>query len=255
MLRLTADTIRQLPAPAALVRATPRAAAAVAVLAAGALVSAAAAGAEPPTFKADVGAAVGWVHRSVKNDSSVNPLGASYDAAFVQSAHLSIPLFSWLRVGPYFHHTYHGVNIPEGALEPKGSGIDKGTMRAYTLGARLQPTLAVSRRLYLHLILGVAWGRLTMPRMKVATASRSYELPERIGVFVEVPMGFGAAFEIIPRWLAITFDSTVAPNIAQSGSLFGRTQFVDSTGAVDHTQPLPQLNLTWSQMFGLSVLL
>jgi hypothetical protein len=210
---------------------------------------------DPPYYKADVGASIGWVHRSVRQDRAFNPLGASYDAAIAETAHFAIPLFSWVRIGVFFQHCYHGVNIPDGSLEPAGAGIDKGTMRAYSLGARLEPTLAVSRRLSLRLILGAAWGRLTMPRMKVSTTSRSYEVSEREGVFVEVPMGLGVAFEIIPHWLAITFDSTVAPNVAQSGALFGHTQFIDSTGALDHTQPMPQLNLTWAQMFGLSVLL
>jgi hypothetical protein len=230
-------------------------AAAFATLAAVSAFSTPAAASDPPYYKADIGASVGYLHRSVKNNTSVNPLGASYDAAFAQTAHLAIPVFPWVRIGVFFQHAYHGVNIPEGSLEPAGAGIDKGSMRAYTLGARIQPTLAVSRRLSLHLFLGAAWGRLTMPPMKVSSSSRSYELPERTGVFVEVPVGFGAAFEIIPHWLTITFDSTVAPNMAQGGSLFGRTQFVDSTGALDHTQPMPQLNLTWAQMFGLSVLL
>jgi len=210
---------------------------------------------EPPYYKADVGASLGYLHRSVKGGSSVNPLGASYDAAFAQTAHLAIPIFSWMRIGLFFQNAYHGVNIPQGALEPTGSEIDKGTLRAYSIGGRIQPTLAVTRRLSLHLFLGASWGRLSMPRMKVSTSSRSYELPQRTGVFVEVPVGFGAAFEIIPHWLAVTFDSTLAPNMAQSGSLFEQTQFIDSTGKMDHTQPFPQLNLTWAQMFGLSVLL
>jgi hypothetical protein len=103
--------------------------------------------------------------------------------------------------------------------------------------------------------IGIAWGRMTVERMKVTAPTRTYTLFLREGVAVEMPLGFGASYEILARRLAVVFETTVSRVTNQSGTLFDRVQYTDSLGRVAHAQPFPTTTSTVTQMFGLSLLL
>jgi hypothetical protein len=204
---------------------------------------------------AEFGASVGWVQRSAVDDALHNPSNVRYQAALAETVQFKVGLWSWLRLGAYYQRAYHKVEIPTSSLKPPGTEIDLGDMLAYSIGTRIEPTFTVTPRLRLWGILGAGWGRMTVSKMKVTTPTSKYTVQDREGVFVEFPLGIGGAFNVIPGWLAITFDTTLAPNWAQSGSLHEPTQFVDAAGQMRHTDPLPELNYTFAQMFGLALLL
>jgi hypothetical protein len=212
--------------------------------------------AEPtPAHKVEVGVSAGWLHRSAKTSTAHNPAGMSYGGAFGQTVQVRLRVANWLRVGAYYQRAYHTIGIPQGGVAPPGAGVDLDSTLAYSIGARLEPTIELSPRVRLWLILGAGWGRLTTPRMKVSSSTNKYTVMEREGVLAEFPMGIGGSFQVIPRWLAITFDTTIAPNYAQSGSLHEPTQYVDDRGVIGHTVPMPEIGATFAQMFGLSLLL
>jgi hypothetical protein len=219
------------------------------------LLAAPSAHAEEHGYKADVAASVGWLNRSTPTDPASNPTGGSYDAAFGQTFQVRAAVTSWMRIGVYHQRGYHKLNLPAGALGSRDSTIDLDEVLAYSLGGRLEPTLVVTPRLRLWLVLGAGWGRMSVSRMHVSTGSRSYTVQKRQGVMVEFPFGFGGSYQIIPGWLAITSDTIYAPNQDQSGSLFERTQYIDSFGTLRHTQPMPVPRSTFSQMFGLALIL
>lgn len=210
---------------------------------------------EPPRHLAEFGASVGWIQRTAVKDASHNPSQIGYGAALGETVQFKAQLWPWLRLGAYYQRAYHKVEIPTSSLRPPGTEIDLGSMLAFSIGARLEPTLVLTPRLRLWGILGIGWGRMTVGRMKVSVATGSYTVQEREGVLVEAPMGLGGAFHVIPGWLAVTFDTTISPNYAQSGSLHEPTQYVDSSGMMRHTEPMPELSYTFAQMFGVALLL
>lgn len=84
---------------------------------------------------------------------------------------------------------------------------------------------------------------------------RTYRIDARSGVFVEIPIGLGASYELIPKWLAVQGQLRVAPLVKQSGDLFDTVQIVDNFGQIDTTGPMPTQTVSASALLGLSLLL
>jgi hypothetical protein len=96
---------------------------------------------------------------------------------------------------------------------------------------------------------GYGWGRTTMGKMKV---QGDYTVPERDGVFLEMPVGIGAAYDVWKNHLAVDLQGSWASMSAQSGSIFLPTQYTDTQGKIGHQSAMPQFNSTWVIALGVS---
>jgi hypothetical protein len=209
--------------------------------------------ADPTSPRAELGASAGVVHRVASADE--NPRGIGYNPALGVTVAAVIPIWAWLRIGAYYQRSSHSLDLPVGAVDVAGSSIDLGSVLAFSIGARIQPTLRPTDRLSLWASVGAGWGRITSPRMTVTSPTHQYTVQEREGVFVEVPFGIGGAYEIIARWLCVTLDGTWGPNYAQSGSLYDPIQTVDNQGLLQRSPSMPKVSSTFTQMVGLMLLL
>jgi len=204
---------------------------------------------------AEVGVSAGLILRSEMSGASENPAGVSYGPGFGQIVQAKAPLHRYLRFGIYYQRAYHEAQLPASSLGPAGTEFDFGSVLALSLGARAEPTLPLTPRLRLSAIIGAGWGRITTPKMTVKAPNASYTVYEREGVFVEIPMGLAVYYDIIPEWLAISAAATYAPNLAQTGNLYERLQYVDSAGTMQRAPSFPRQDPTVTTMLGLLLLL
>jgi hypothetical protein len=162
-------------------------------------------------------------------------------------------VFRYLRFSGFVVEANHSLQLPAGALGLQGP-IQSGSVHTYTFGARLSPMLPIGQRVRLWLSAGAGWGRMEYPRM-TAPELGSNPVRERSASIVEIPLGLGAAFEVIPRWLAIhaAFTGSVVPS--QIGDALEPGQAIDAAGKMKAIGPLPKLDASCAQMIGLSLLL
>lgn len=197
----------------------------------------------------------GLAVRSASTDEAVNPGGIGYEPALQLSFQARGYVWSWLNAAVYYRRASHELTLPRGAAGFDYEQIEKDDVLTYSLGARLEPTYQVSHEFRVWLSLGVGWGRMTLDKVDVIESERSYTVPDRAGVFVELPIGIGASYEVVPRWLAIQAEIDIAPLSQQSGKLFDPTAFVDNHGSLAHAGPMPSQTLSGSFLVGVSLLL
>lgn len=193
--------------------------------------------------------------RRASTDASVNPDGIGYDPAVQFSFQGRGYVSPWLSFSLYYVRASHEVSLPPGAAGMDYEQIDMDTVLSYSLGARVEPTYRVSDTFRAWLSLGVGWGRMSLDKVTVQEQDRSYTVRDRAGVFVEVPFGIGASYEIVPRWLAIQAEADVAHLSKQSGKLFDPTPFVDNKGSRDAVGPMPTQTISSSFLLGVSLIL
>lgn len=221
-----------------------------------ALQAAAAEEAEPgsePQAEFSVLAGLGTRHAST--DDGVNPDGIGYDPAFQLAFQGRGYVWPWLNFAVYHLRASHEISLPRGAAGMDYETVDMGTVLTYSLGARLEPTYRVSDSFRTWLSLGVGWGRMSLEKVTVYEEARSYTVRERAGVFVEVPVGIGASYEVVPRWLAVQAEANVAHLSKQSGKLFDPTPYVDSQGSRGTVEPMPTQTISTSFVLGVSLIL
>jgi opacity protein-like surface antigen len=181
--------------------------------------------------------------------------GIAYEPALQLSFQARGYVWSWLNAAVYHRRASHGIDLPRGAAGFDYERIEIDKALAYSLGARIEPTYRVSDVFRAWVSVGLGWGRMSLDRVHVQEATRSYTVRERAGVFVEVPMGIGASYELVPRWLTVQMEADIAPLSKQSGTLFGPTPYVDSNGSLHFTGSFPTQSLSTSFLLGVSFLL
>jgi hypothetical protein len=82
-----------------------------------------------------------------------------------------------------------------------------------------------------------------------------FTIRERSGVFVEFPLGLGASFDIIERWLAIEYEATAAPSTGQSGSAYQVFKAIDADGNLKDVGRFGAVEVSFVQTLGLSLIL
>lgn len=209
-------------------------------------------GSEP---QAEFAVLAGLGVRSASSDDAINPDGIGYDPALQLGFQARGYVYPWLSFALYHLRASHSINLPAGAAGLDYQSIDMGTVFTYSLGARLEPTYPVTDSFRAWLSVGVGWGRMSLDKVTVNEAARSYTIRERTGVFVEVPVGIGAAYEVIPNWLTVQAEADVAHLSKQSGKLYDPTPYVDSNGTVDTAGPFPTQTIAASFFVGAAILL
>jgi hypothetical protein len=176
-------------------------------------------------------------------DASSAP-GATYGAGLAWGVHGQIIAAPWLRFAAYYLHGSQPVTFADGALGVPWKLDGSTTLSSYVLGARLEPTWSPTSRLHLWLSVGAAWGRTAIGAMHVSAPS-PFDLASREGVLVEIPMGLGGNFDVIPRWLGAGFDATYGPVMSQTGDIYGDAHAIDASGraVVAHGMPTSKSSL------------
>jgi hypothetical protein len=181
--------------------------------------------------------------------------------------HARIELYRYLRFSAYFLRALHDLR-PHGSQRAPQAFGEAGDftyppllvppVETMVFGARIAPTLPLSSRARSWLTAGVGWGRLHLGRV-AGTGGENGLMPplirERSGTFVEIPLGLGTSFEIIPRWLSIEIETTGAFIVGQSGKAFETVQAIDAAGIQRKIRPLPLLDGSFVQTLGLSIVL
>lgn len=177
----------------------------------------------------------------IERPAQANDTGIAYGRGYVYGAHAQILTAPWLRFSVYYLRARQPLTIPDGSLREGTSVEGDEHLSSYVLGARIQPTLNLGRRLHLWANAGAGWGKVWAPAMELRDASGTMRIGERDGVLVEVPLGLGGSFDIIERWLAISVDATYALLLEQSGSVYGGAQIIDARGTMSQVGPFPKL--------------
>jgi len=170
-------------------------------------------------------------------------------------AHLNWELLRYLRFTFYVEGARHGLTFDAGALGQPGP-ITSTAVSTYMFGARFSPTLPLTPRLRAWLTAGFGWGRFEYPRMTTQDPGQNaFSIPERSAYIIEVPMGGGIAFDLIPRWLSIQAELTGAPLLGHQGNAFEPAQAIDAAGKKRAVGALPNFDASIVQSIGLSLLL
>ncbi len=206
-------------------------------------------GSPPFTRHVDIGGGVALVHRITSGDT-----GVRYPAAVGAGFWARVDVTRYLRANFYAVRTARDVNLPAGAL---GLAGDPGEVEvyAYSFGLRLAPTWRLGPRARTWVSAGAGWGRLELGRFDVAAAGGSFQVRERAASFVELPMGLGASFDVVPRWLAVEIETTGVFYVAQRGRAFEDGQTIDASGRRVTVGAFPMLGGGFVTTLGLSLVL
>jgi hypothetical protein len=160
----------------------------------------------------------------------------------------------YLRFTAYFVSARHDVALPPGALGQSGE-ISLDSVSTYSFGARLSPTIPWSARARSWISVGGGWGRLEFGKMRVTEGASAFTVKERSASFVEIPLGLGTSFDIIPNWLSIELEVTGAFALGQEGDALREVQAIDAQGRRRAVSGFPELDATFVQTLGLSLIL
>jgi hypothetical protein len=179
------------------------------------------------------------------------------------AVNLQWAIVEWMRVNPYFVHAFHGLDIPPGGLAanslisiPADATVSDERVATFVVGLKLQPTYPFTDRIRAWASLGVGWGRFEFPTMTVTeTSGASYEVRRRSGSLVEFPLGLGVGFDVIERWVALSYEATAAPVTGQSGNAFEIFPTTDANGVTRDVGPFGAIEASFVQTLGLSIIL
>jgi hypothetical protein len=188
-----------------------------------------------PLRYVEVGAQTGVVSRPAASAA------ASYDAAWLVGGHARLELTRYLGLRMVARHE---------SGDGRSTALDQDLelSRLY-MAAIAEPTWAFAPGWSVWLGVGLAWARTTVE------SSAQTVVRDRVGVFIEVPVGIGIGFELIPDWLRLSASTQLGFSALQSGNLFNSVHGVDSSGMRVTAPPLPEFATSWSAVAGLGVLL
>lgn len=203
----------------------------------------------------DVGGDVVFIQRPASTLASGDATTIRYAPAIGYGVHGRWDVFRYLRFSAYYVRAYHDVVLPAGALYPGGSVSLDDPIKTYSFGARLAPTMPWTPRARTWITGGVGWGRIEVGRMNVTDGTGAFFVRERAASFVEIPIGLGTSFDIIPRWLSIELELTGAFVLGQEGEALTNAQAIDASGKKRSIGAFPDLDATFVQTVGLSLIL
>ncbi|MFT3766839.1 MAG: hypothetical protein QM820_15180 [Minicystis sp.] len=204
----------------------------------------------------EVGGGFAIVATPVSQDGDRNPTAVRVKPGPGFHIRLSWEALPYLWFTGYVIESRHPLGLPPGSLGLPVQ-LDNGDAAwMYTFGARLSPTLPLGSRVRLWITAGAGWGRIEYPRLcPKQPCDGSFLVRERAASILEIPVGIGAAVEIIPRWLRLHVElmGSVLPN--QGGAALEHAQTIDAAGKMRDVLPMPRLDSILTQTIGLSLVL
>jgi hypothetical protein len=177
--------------------------------------------------------------------------GVRYGVGLTYGGHIQIPLLRVLRLTTYYEHLRQSIEVDRGALGGGAEVTPLDDLDSYVIGARLQPVYHVSDRLRFWANVGVAWGIMTAPKVRVS-APISVDVGMHGDAFVEFPFGAGGEFEFWPGTLGITADAAAGPALSGFDITVPR-QAIDASGRLVSVPTLPPFGSTWTATIGLAI--
>jgi hypothetical protein len=197
---------------------------------------------------------VAFVTRLASADDEGNASDIRYRWAVGYGVHGRWDVLRFLRFTAYFVSARHDVALPPGALGLRGK-LSLDSVSTYSFGARLSPTIPWSSRARSWVSVGGGWGRLELGQMRVTQGGGVFTVKERSASFVEIPLGLGTSFDIIPNWLSVELEVTGAFALGQEGDALRPAQAIDAQGRKLSVGGFPELDATFVQTLGLSLIL
>jgi hypothetical protein len=200
----------------------------------------------PNEANVEIGPDVGVTSRP-----AVSGHGATYSLGLAYGAHVQVPLLRILRVSAYYSHAAQPIEIDRGALGGGAPVTAEDDLKSYVIGLRVQPAFHFSDRLRVWANLGVAWGMMTSPVLRVS-APLQFEVPQHADAFVEFPFGVGGEFDFWAHVAGITADFTAGPVLG--GFDLDRPNWViDGSGRLVTVPSLPPFSSVWTATVGLAI--
>jgi hypothetical protein len=177
--------------------------------------------------------------------------GVTYDLGFAYGAHVQVPLLRVLRMSAYYSHAAQAIHVDPGVLGAGAPVVPLGDMDSYVIGLRVQPAFHFNDRLRVWANLGVAWGVMTAPDLRVL-ATPPFGVAKHGDAFVEFPFGFGGEFDFWSRWAGITADVAVGP-VLGGFDIANPVQTIDGSGRLVGVPSLPPFGSVWTATLGLAL--
>lgn len=212
---------------------------------------------EPPPWKpyGDFSAGFAFVERLSGGESPRHPPLARLRPGPGFFLQIGWSLSRYLHLTGYLVESAQALVFSPGALGVHGT-IVSPSMHSYVFGARVSPTLPVGPHVRLWLTAGAGWGHHQYPRMTATEAGHDpFMIPARSAAVVEVPMGVGAAFELIPRWLALHVELTGAYIPSQAGTAVDPGGYAVESGLRREIGAVTHLEVSFAQTIGLTLFL
>jgi hypothetical protein len=204
----------------------------------------------------DIGGGVALVNRVAAAEA---PAGTPTAVRYTPSVGFGLwarwELVRWLRMNLYFVRSEHEAGMPPGALGLPGDA-DPVELYTYSFGARLAPTWQFGPRLRTWVSAGAGWGRIEVERFGVRQGNLgTFTVRNRNASFIEFPFGLGASFDVIPKWLVIELEVVGAFNVGERGDALREGQAIDASGRRVDVGPFPEIQGSFVQTLGLSLVL
>jgi len=168
---------------------------------------------------------------------------------------LSWEVMRYLWFTGYAVESRHPLELPGGSLGVPVA-LTGPAAWMFTFGARISPTFPLGPRVRIWATAGAGWGRIGYPRLcPTQPCGGDWVVRERAAYLVEIPLGIGAAFEIVPRWLRLHVETTGSVIPSQTGEALEHTQTIDNAGKMRDVGPMPRIDGAITQTIGLSLVL
>jgi opacity protein-like surface antigen len=206
---------------------------------------------DPAPYQFELGPSLALASR-VASPASDN---IRYNAAFAPGLLVRITLAPWLRVGGRYTRALHNTTLSAGALQTDSTSLTPSdATHVTTLDGYLYPTWNATSALHVYGVIGLGWGSVLTPAVRVDTDTGP-TLRLRQGVFLESPFGLGAAYDVLPGWLSVSFETLYAPAFSSSGDSFSTDTYLDRRGQLAPVGPYPTFSRTFYQYLTLSLTL
>jgi hypothetical protein len=198
----------------------------------------------PDEANVELGPDVGMAARPAQSGH-----GVTYALGLTYGAHVQVPLLRLLRMSAYYTHAAQTIDIDRGALGGGAPVTALDDLKSYVIGLRVQPAFHFSDRLRVWANLGVAWGMMTAPVLRVS-APMPFDVGQHADAFVEFPFGVGGEFDFWAHLAGITADFAVGP-VVGGFDLDQPERVIDGSGHLVGVPTLPPFSYVWTATFGL----
>lgn len=212
--------------------------------------SASEARAEAPLYQLELSPTVFHAIRfSEDNGSKI-----SYDNAIAPGLLIRISLAPWLRLSGRYGRAQHGISPPPGSLEITSGNTFKplDEVSITSISGFLHPTLNITKSLHLLGTVGIGWSSVVTPQIKIDPPDGT-TLRLRTGVFLEVPFGGAIVWDVIPKWVTLSYEVLYAPAFGASGDVFSRDPYINKAGVPAVVGAFPRFNGSLYQMLNVSL--
>lgn len=204
---------------------------------------------EGPSRWVEVGILGGGVIRSSSSEEIRYPFGATW------GVYARPELASWLGVRLSYRQEKISVAVSEGAFDMPSTSYDfefeQPALSVISFGARLEPTWVIHPRFRAFGIVGISWMRM---RAEAPRAAGFWLEGSRTSTELNLPLGVGAAVELLPNWIQLGLSVTYGFSFDRRGPAWEPLQAIVD-GGISYLAPLPEFSNVMDALLTLGVIL